>query len=290
MADGFGDFVVVPATLNGTERRFLVTTGRGLSSVTPLVARELGVASQDLPSKRQVYDFNGNRFRRFITVSSVNIGGSEGKDFDFLIEPDENALDPRLAGAIAKNILGNFDVEFDFVAKKLNLLSQEHCEGRVVYWSKTFADVAFRLDKNGNILVPMSLDGKAVEAMIDTASPTTRLDIAVARRLFGLKEGAPGVERIADAPAGSPVQYRYRFKSFSFENVSVENPLIDLFDNAMKRSYRKETDGKLSTDRVYGAEELETADVILGLNVLRKLRLYVAYAEQKLYVTAADAR
>jgi predicted aspartyl protease len=290
MLEGFGDLVVVKAAINGQERNFLVTTGRGVSSVTPHVVEELGLVPKDLPAKRQIYDFQGNRFRRFVTLSAVNFAGNTGENLDFLIEPDPEAVDPRVAGQIAKNILGNFDVDFDFAAKKLNLLSQEHCEGRVVYWSKAFADVPFKLDKNGNILVPMTLDGKEIEAMIDTAAPNTLLDRAVSRKLFGIDEDSPGVEKIPDASADSPAQYRYRFKSLAVKGISVTNPMIDLFTNAMKRGFRRETADKLSTDPLYGAEELKTADLILGLNVLRKLHLYIAYGEQKLYVTEAGAR
>lgn len=289
MIQGFGDLIVVKAAINGQEKNFLVTTGRGVSSVTPSVVEELGLVPNDLPARRQIYDFRGNRFRRFVTLSTVNVAGSTGENFDFLIEPDPDAIDPRIAGQIAKNILGNFDIDFDFAAKKLNLMSQEHCEGRVVYWSNAFADVPFTLDKNGNILVPMTLDGKEIEAMIDTAAPNTLLDRAVSRKLFGIDEDSPGVEKIPDAPADSPAQYRYRFKSLAVKGISVTNPMIDLFTNAMKRGFRRQTAGKLSTDPVYGAGELKTADLVLGLNVLRKLHLYIAYAEQKLYVTEVGA-
>jgi len=289
MLQGFGDLVVVKAAINGQEKNFLVTTGRGLSSVTASAAQELGVTPKDLASSRQVYDFRGNRFRRFVTVSSVNIAGSTGSNFDFLVEPDASAIDPRIAGQLGKNVLGNFDIDFDFAAKKVNLMSQEHCAGHVVYWSSTYAEVPFTLDKNGNILVPMTLDGKEIEAMIDTAAPNTLLDRAVARKLYGLDENSPGVEKIPDAAPDSPVQYRHRFKSFSAGAITVENPMIDLFSNAMKRSFLKENATKVGMDPVYGAGDLKTADLILGLNVLRKLHLYIAYGEQKLYVTEVDA-
>lgn len=289
MLGGFGDLVVVKATVNDQERNFLVTTGRGLSSVTPAVAKELGITARDLPRNKQIYDFRGNRFRSFVTLSSVNVAGNTGSNFDFLIEPDPSAIDPRIAGEIGKNVLGNFDVDFDFAGRKVNLLSQQHCPGRVVYWSNAFAEVAFTLDKNGNIMVPMTLDGKQIEAMIDTAATNTLLDRAVARKLFGLDESSPDVEKIPDAASDSPAQYRHRFKSLAVEGVKVENPMIDLFSNAMKRGFFKENAGKLSTDRVYGPGDLKTADLILGLNVLSKLHLYIAYGEQKLYVTKADA-
>ncbi len=289
MADGFGDLVVVQAALNNTPRLFLVSTGRGLSSVTKRVVKEFGLVPKDLPASRQVYDFKGNRFRELATISSVNVGGAEGENFDFLVEPDDSAIDARIAGTLAKNILGNFDVDFDFAAKTLNLMSPKHCAGRVVYWSNAYADVAFKLDKNGNIIVPMTLDGKNIEAMIDTAAPNTLLDRAVARKLFGLDESSPDVEKISDAAPDSPIQYRHRFKSLSVEGITVENPMIDLFTNAMKKGFFKENATKVGMDPVYGAGELKTADLVLGLNVLRKLHLYIAYGEQKLYVTAVDA-
>jgi hypothetical protein len=63
--------------------------------------------------------------------------------------------------------------------------------------------------------------------------------------------------------------YRFPFDTLSFEGVTVQNPDIDIIPG--------ETYGKLNPQ------------LIIGINVLRQLRVYIAYKEQTLYLTSAEA-
>lgn len=72
--------------------------------------------------------------------------------------------------------------------------------------------------------------------------------------------------------------YQKRFHSLTFGDISVTNPIIDILPNA------------LSENRVTGEHFIDgraIPEVIIGMNVLRKLHIYIAMKEQKLFITPA---
>ena len=72
------------------------------------------------------------------------------------------------------------------------------------------------------------------------------------------------------------------------KDVAVANPLIYVYRDRMEEEFRKEHPEKQTNDPIYGVQ-FRAPPMILGLNVLRKLHLYISYQEEKIYATAADA-
>jgi hypothetical protein len=75
------------------------------------------------------------------------------------------------------------------------------------------------------------------------------------------------VEKIGksySATGSSRDNYRTKFRSLDFSGVSVSNPVIRVTD-------------------------LGDRELILGMNHLSMLRVYFAFGEKVMYVTAADA-
>ena len=190
-------------------------------------------------------------------------------------------------GVLSPDILRNFDLEFDFAAQKLNLISPEHCEGKGVYWAENYVDAEFT-NTNGHIVLPMTLDGQEVKATLDTGSNASGISESLAARLLKVERTSPGVELDPDAAADSLLRYRYRFKSLGIGGLTINNPLLYLIPDLARQSFEKHHQDKLDFDPVLGAR-LNTMQVMLGANILSKLHLYVAYGERKIYLTGATA-
>jgi hypothetical protein len=202
-----------------------------------------------------------------------------------LVLPGQSANE-EVVGILGPDILRAFDVDFDFAGKKLNLFSPDHCEGKVVYWAKSYTTIPFKLSGGDHIRITPNLDGNDIDAVVDTGSTTTILYLNVAYRLFGLTSDTPGVENSGDS--AHPF-YKYRFKSLSIHNVTVNNPLITLATDAADAGFKKDRTSKVELDAIRGPTPLDDQPMTIGLNVLRKLHLYLAYGEHQLYVTGADA-
>jgi hypothetical protein len=67
---------------------------------------------------------------------------------------------------------------------------------------------------------------------------------------------------------GRHKEYSYPFKTLELDGLTVNNPHIGVESDA--------TMGRLGSD------------IILGIGILRQLHLYIAYKEQKLYITPAS--
>jgi len=78
--------------------------------------------------------------------------------------------------------------------------------------------------------------------------------------------------------------YRHRFASLSFGGVTVANPMIDVIRDLAERMGPRTVTGT----RVPDVQE-ELPDLLIGMDILRHLHLYIAYGEQKLYITPASA-
>src|SRR5262249_7530990 len=130
-----------------------------------------------------------------------------------------------------------YDFEINFAARKLNVLSNDHCEGKVIYWpAQALAAVPITI-KGLHVTVPVKLDGKDFAAIIDTGASHTIIRRDAAFSAFGLRPASPGM--VADGHIGNDenaVRYRYPFKTLTFEGVTVGNPKVEILPNVMNRN------------------------------------------------------
>jgi hypothetical protein len=191
-------------------------------------------------------------------------------------------------GILAGEFLKQYDADFDFGAGKLNLFLQDHCAGQVVYWTPpAVAVVPFGLDASNHITFRVELDGKRLDAMLDTGATSSVLNLNDARRSFGVDVKSPDVEKIGELVGGFTANiYRRRFKSLAFEGVSISNPVLVLMPDLMTgTSVAAPKKGSLISEGRKGLPSL-----ILGMSTLAQMHVYIAYKERKLYITDSKAQ
>jgi predicted aspartyl protease len=281
------DRVIVQLAIAGKPRNFLVDTGGVVTEIFQDVADQLGISTHTIGQEDEIYDVSGGRMKRYAKISDLMIGNMKGDDIPVLVAPRDRNDDKSVDGILGPDILSRFDVEFDFADHKLNLILPDHCPGKAVYWSKDYTDVDFHVS-GGHIVLNMSLDGRDVRAIVDTGSTRTHLYDNVARNMFGLENTSAGMEPIPGIVPGSLEQFRYRFKSLSIGGLAINNPLIYILPNRAQESFNRNHLGMPDLDPQY-APHLDTPDLILGMDVISKLHLYIAYKEHKIYLTSATA-
>jgi predicted aspartyl protease len=287
MAANYPDRVVVNVSIAGKPHHFLVDTGGFLSSIFGDVASELGLETHAVDQNVEIYDVNGAQMKRYTKIPDLMIGLMKGDNIPVIVMPRRPNERTDIDGILGPDILSRFDADFDFANHKLNLILPDHCAGEVVYWSKDFADADFRTS-GLHVVLNMMLDGHEVRAVLDTGSARTHLYENVARNMFGLDRTSPGMEPIPGIAPGSLEQFRYRFKSLSIGGLAINNPVIYILPNLAQQSFNHNHLAKEDLDPQY-APHLESEDVILGMDVISKLHLYIAYQEHKIYLTSAGA-
>ena len=225
------------------------------------------------------------------TQASLVLGRLSAPKEYFVIASDGETFgdDERIAGLLAPDILKHYDVSIDFGASTLSLLSQDHCPGKVIYWqASAVAVVPMVLLASAHIVVPVKLDGQPITAIVDTGATNTTLKLPTAESQFGLKLGSP------DAPSSghleglpSATTYSHKFKSLEFEGIAVNNLTIEIIPDRVGdiiANANAAPTGTRIADRRTGEAR---PDMLIGMDVLRHLHLYIAYKEEKLYITPA---
>lgn len=282
--------VLIPVTVNGTKEHFLVDTGGVASTISSSVVDALHLKRHELSRYTEVYFADGSRVKHYADVDALGIGRAQASNVKLLVMPEhsQTGMD-TLQGTLASDLLRNFDLDFDFAGGKLNLISPDHCKGKVVYWASAYATLPFSMWRgNDHIQIPVTLDGQKFTAIVDTGASRTSLLADTARSDFGLEPGGPGMEAVPGASDKTLGHYRHRFKALILNGVKVKNPLIVIIPDDMKKSFWSHHTEKSARDPVYGVG-IDPEPIILGMDVLRKLHLYIAYGERTLYVTPAAA-
>ncbi len=279
--------MLVPVTIGDAQRLLLFDTGGAISGLTQQTAQELHLPTFD--SRVRLIGVNGAVSARYTIIPSVRVGSVESQSTQYMILP--NNMPAGIAGSLAP--APGVDIELDFAGRKLSFFTTDHCEGKVVYWPATaVAVVPMRIAADGlgprateHIIVPVTLDGKKLDAMIDTGAIGNVLNMRVATDRFSVDVKAPDVQQIGQFDKNPSAKiYRKTFATLSFGGVTVINPVMDLLPDRMTRALGDER----QTGSLIRPPDRGLPDLILGMPVLGKLHMYIAYRERKVYITAGS--
>ena len=294
---------VVPVTINNHAAKLLVDTGGGISTINSGATEALGLHPID-GARIQLLDGLGNISKKYVGLDAFTIGGLRTSKIQFMVSPGSDDTG-EIAGSLASDVMSLYDIELDFAAAKLNFFSQKHCPGKVIYWpNQGVAQVPITLqrptgdnsrtgfttyvDRGAHIWVPVLLDGKPFHAMIDTGSSRSAISANTAKFVLGVSEDSPGSTPLGSVD-GDPkhTAFTHVFSTLTFDGVTVTNPHFivtpDLIgDKDPNNSSRTDT-------RVRRIDDYISIDLTVGMEVLRKLHLYVAFGERNLYITPASA-
>jgi predicted aspartyl protease len=279
LEDG-GNFFAVPVTINGTPRKFLLDTGGAYTALSVDTIKEMGLKIQ--PSRVVMYDVYGNSMAGQVTVD-FGLGPQTVKNFDLVI-----AGIGGLDGIFAEDVMQNYDIDIDFAARKLNYFLTSHCDGKVIYWPATVvASVPFHgwnMRSDAHMNVPVKIDGHEVTAIVDTGATFSTLDAGTAHQLFDLSPDSPGAVKPEKAILGSK-EFVWTFKTLEIGGITVSNPKMHVIPALMGK---KGQDDIAADSHVRRITDGMQPTMLIGMDILRKLHLYIAFKEQKLYVTPAS--
>jgi hypothetical protein len=188
-----------------------------------------------------------------------------------------------IVGSIGMDVLSTVDFELDIAHGKLNLFSQDHCPGDIVYWSGPVVSIPVKRGELGELYFPVELDGHILDAVMWSRWQHSVLRTDVAREVYGFDEHSAGNERLTDPDR----TLTYRVMSLTTPAFQVRNAVIVLLPQRNKHCFvvkHGSKDSMTGYDGCMGEHPLQ-----LGVSVLSKLRIYFATKEQMLYLSPADA-
>ena len=264
----------VPMTVAGKELNMLIDTGAILTELTQSTVDTLGLHPQLLNQRIEFRGVGGYRIDHFVNAPDIVFGGLKAYKMPFLVQPDDAQMTRDVDGILGPDILRAYDDDFDFANSMFSLFDAVECEGNHVWWTNDpHAEIPFTIDATGHIMIDVNLDGKTIKAVLDTGASNSMLDLDIAQDKFAFDDKDPKLEK---RPAGtkSGFAYKYPFKALSFggeteNNVTVLNPVLELMKH----------------------DDIAVHDirVLVGINILRRLHLYISYKNRMIYVTPASA-
>jgi hypothetical protein len=308
------DLMTVPVEINGKPKQFLLDLGTNPTEVSQATVTELGLpesaklsstiqsggsgfkgnmgASYNQPMQTSVYDVKGNQSayatRTRVHIGAFAIGAATARNMQLMVASDgEIGKSAPYDGLLTNDFFKQYDVELDFRGNAVNYLTPTQCTDpdQAVFWSHSEVGVIPMTLLDGKIQVPVTIDGHAVEAVIDTSSARSVMRRDIAELTLGYKADAPGMTRAGDLKdgIGQPV-YARTFSQIAFAGgVAAINVPVLIQTNAMLRA-----DGDLVLGSKALSVDARIPDFTLGMDVLHQLHMYIVFGQKKLYVTTAQ--
>jgi hypothetical protein len=268
----------IPVTINTTQENFLFDTGSYLTQISRSVAETLKL--QVRPSIYHVIDAAGRISRDEATIHDFTLGHRHGADIVLPISTFDD-----FDGILALDQLVKLDTDVDFGTDKLNFFWPDHCPGQVVYWTSPLSVAIIPMIMEGtHMTVTVNLDGHEEKAIIDSGAEYTTLSMDEEKRVFGLTLGGSDTPEAGNLNGDTSLKtYRHLFTNLNFGDVAVSKPEVAIIPNAMGRN--ADTAQYVGDRTKSDKTEFKIPDMIIGMDILRKLHLYIAFGEKKLYIS-----
>ena len=276
---------LVPVSINGIPKLFLLDTGGDVTQINGEVADELKLTRQD--SNMTLLDMYGHASSKVVRIDKFTLGRLNGENVFMAIQPNPDfGKGTRYVGIFGPDMMGRYDVEIDFGTYKMNYFSPDHCPGHVVYWQHQALGVTPMTFRNRHIRLPVVVDGRELKAEIDTGASNTTMTASAAKRLFDIVPETAG--NVPLNTRGMAAAFGRVFSTLDFEGVAVKNPHVVIVPDLIgTKDPNNGFQTGSRTKRVY--DDIDRADMLIGMDVLKKLHLYIAFGENKIYVSEASA-
>jgi predicted aspartyl protease len=273
--------LLVDGTINARKIGAMLDTGGGTLILRP-AAQRLGLVTREVRGRR-AFGVGGETHVQSTRVDELTIGKMTRTNWRVMVA-GENALGGAVDVILGEDFFDQLDVEFDLAHGVVRLFQTTGCEGRpLAYWATQGADeVDFvpYYDAEWRVIVRVSVNGRVLDAELDSGSNISVLDKPVAAQL-GITPDSPGVSFAGRGGGlgGKPVDYWMApLQSFTIGNETISDTAIrfaDLWKDATYTPAASHVPRRIAN----------TPALLLGADFLRAHRVLIAHSQRKLYFT-----
>lgn len=225
---------LVTVQVDGQPARFILDTGAERSIVSEAAAQRLGLRRDQWVGTTMGgiggVDRRPNALPRSFSLGGVGlVRATLSHDTSLVVTPGLRGLSADVAdGLLGRDYLSVFDLDLDMPARTLGLETVRDCSGRFLPWQTAYAAVPVTPVLGAAIVMPVSLNGVALRAMLDSGASSSLL---AAPGMFKLHLD---IAQVAGDPADvvggvgprSVVMRRHRFSMLTIGGRNDPNPEI----------------------------------------------------------------
>jgi|SRR5579859_1037051 len=266
-----GPNFTVDARINGRDARLVLDTGAPTLVLNPEAVTALGLEPDRVPRLLVSSGLGGTSTLKMAQADSFELGGFRMHRQVVAVGAmtfgtGQTAAD-HPAGLLGAGFLQAFDLDLDFAADRMSLYGSRHCDDGFLPWQPPFDSVPLQVLPSGHILVPIVLNGTRMNALLDTGAAVTMVSAKAAATLGITREELARDRQIEVGAVGpnSLTSWVHDFRSLSVGQQEVEGPTL-----------------------LISSTDFSLAPVLLGLDFLRRYRVWISYASSRLYLTPLE--
>ncbi|HET6305605.1 MAG TPA: retroviral-like aspartic protease family protein, partial [Rhodopila sp.] len=269
----YGGTITVPVEVNGIVGTFVLDTGAQRSMVTEAAVHHLELARDEWVGTT-MSGVGGIQSRPNADPRSLSLGGvklvrrtlNHDTSLTVGVLPRTNVGDVVLDGMLGRDFLSVFDLDLDVPARRLTLYRVQDCAGRFLPWTGGYAPVPATFVDEDALVLPVTLDGTQLRAVLDTGASASLV-------------AAPGIYRLGLQPAvfaGDPAirvsgvgphmvtMFRHTFRSLRVGGEVIASPVI----------------------WVAPVHLVPIVDMLVGADWVEARRIWISFATRQLFVAA----
>jgi clan AA aspartic protease (TIGR02281 family) len=272
--------IVVEGAINGQKVGVMLDTGAS-TLILRSSAERLDLVRRDARGSR-AFGIGGETRVETTNVDEFKLGAITLRNWRSMVA-GERSLGKSTDVILGEDFLEQLDVEFDLAHDAVRLYEVKDCDGVVLaYWAPAASQVNFDSSYNArrSIAVPVQINGKPLQALLDSGASSSVLDKPAAEQL-GLTPASPGVTfgGRSGGLGGKLVDFWIGpLRTFTIGGETISDTTIafaDLFKDA--------------TDTPTGSHIVRKVGsppaLLLGADFLRAHRVLISHSQRKIYFT-----
>jgi hypothetical protein len=239
-----------------------------------------------IQTRRLGFGLTGKELDQIARISQLTLGKMVARSPVFVVGAiggDGSKGGP--VGLFGTEYLSGYDVEIDPTAGRVNLFRPRHCPGAGLYWANEYFQMPVNLTGGNHLEVQIEVDGKALKGVIDTGAPGMTMRLATADEVFNITadQGGAPARRTTSGMDGVKIEaFPHTFQSLTFGGITLHNTNVTIADIDQGKG------AEYTGTRITGNHS--QFDMLVGMSLLRKLHLFIAYSESMVYFTLANEK